>query len=649
MKWQELLKKRLALLLVAGFALLTAPASHAGNIQVTTADQIGVACFGQWELINSDGDPAHSAPGVLLGWQNSATNIVSASGIYTIRFGAIPGYTKPADITGVDFAGANTYTFANGALYFRDTNSGTGAGFTNRTKTLKVNITPDIATVFDVGPVGATWSLDGGLVRFPSGATVSAPTSYKITFYDATSGNWKKPHAITGTFTNSASNTANGVTGSGTPSAPYVITRPYTHVPSDFDDNGRSDVLFRNATDGLLYDWEINAQNSSGYQTFTVGTAGYVTQDPAGSTLVAQADFNGDGQADLLFQDNTTRNLTVWVMDGAQGTAHVSHANSITYTLAANTFVGGAADFNGDGLADILAVDHSGSTMVPTVLTFTHHDFACNSISQGCTTGTFTTLTTVPTASAAKKADGVTALTIPNTGATAYSSTTGWHTAALADIDGDGFADIVWRSMNSGQVSIWNMKGTNGNVRKSLGNLSPALGAFNNTTGTGWHISGTGDFNGDGYTDLLLRNGTTGEVAVWLLKGQPTGSVVSKVANGTNTAVLFPTAVAPNPTAADTTRGSGSIVDADGAAIKAGTFTASTGWSVQGVGEFGTGGSTYSNTNGNDVVWRYMGTGHTYVMQFHGRTVVGYGFTSVYPGAIATWTVQPMRTVPTAH
>jgi hypothetical protein len=38
-------------------------------------------------------------------------------------------------------------------------------------------------------------------------------------------------------------------------------------------------------------------------------------------------------------------------------------------------------------------------------------------------------------------------------------------------------------------------------------------------TNLNWDIVGTGDFNGDGNTDILWRNYSTGENAVWLMNG----------------------------------------------------------------------------------------------------------------------------------
>jgi hypothetical protein len=36
---------------------------------------------------------------------------------------------------------------------------------------------------------------------------------------------------------------------------------------------------------------------------------------------------------------------------------------------------------------------------------------------------------------------------------------------------------------------------------------------------TSWSIAGTGDFNGNGTTDILWRNNSTGDVQIWFMSG----------------------------------------------------------------------------------------------------------------------------------
>jgi Ca2+-binding RTX toxin-like protein len=62
------------------------------------------------------------------------------------------------------------------------------------------------------------------------------------------------------------------------------------------------------------------------------------------------------------------------------------------------------------------------------------------------------------------------------------------------DFDGDGKADLVWRS-DDGTVATWKMNG--GSV--SAGNFLTGVSAD-------WHIVGTGDFNGDGKSDIIWQN-----------------------------------------------------------------------------------------------------------------------------------------------
>jgi hypothetical protein len=82
------------------------------------------------------------------------------------------------------------------------------------------------------------------------------------------------------------------------------------------------------------------------------------------------------------------------------------------------------------------------------------------------------------------------------------------------DFNGDGKSDLVWRD-GSGDVAFWLMNGA----------------AVTSSGGTGgvpatWSIVGQRDFNKDGKADLLWRD-TSGNTAMWFMNGTAVGSSVS--------------------------------------------------------------------------------------------------------------------------
>ncbi|HVU15360.1 MAG TPA: FG-GAP-like repeat-containing protein, partial [Candidatus Didemnitutus sp.] len=63
------------------------------------------------------------------------------------------------------------------------------------------------------------------------------------------------------------------------------------------------------------------------------------------------------------------------------------------------------------------------------------------------------------------------------------------------DFNGDGKSDLVWTNTTTGDRSVWFMNGTAIDSFGYLANIDPV-----------WHIVGTGDFNADGKTDLVWEN-----------------------------------------------------------------------------------------------------------------------------------------------
>ncbi len=95
----------------------------------------------------------------------------------------------------------------------------------------------------------------------------------------------------------------------------------------------------------------------------------------------------------------------------------------------------------------------------------------------------------------------------PNT----YTNATvdsGWQMAGFGDFGGDGRDDILWRNMATGTFSIWTSTGS-GFAQNTY---------FNGTVDTSWHVQAVGDFNGDGRDDILWRN-SSGVVTEWQSNG----------------------------------------------------------------------------------------------------------------------------------
>ncbi len=225
----------------------------------------------------------------------------------------------------------------------------------------------------------------------------------------------------------------------------FVDVLATTH---DFNADMNGDIAWRDTT-GNLAVWLMNG--SSALSAALIGTVA-----PSWS-IVGQRDFDGDGNADLLWF--SSGNLAIWFMNGTSVASTASLGN-----VGGTWAVAGTGDFNGDGEGDILWQDGSGNVAM----------WLMNGAQV--------------------------------TAATSLGNLAGWSVVGTGDFNGDGNTDILWRSPG-GNLAIWMMNGTTVSSVASLGNV-----------GGTWSVVGTGDFNGDGKSDVLWRD-AGGNVAIWLMNG----------------------------------------------------------------------------------------------------------------------------------
>jgi len=136
------------------------------------------------------------------------------------------------------------------------------------------------------------------------------------------------------------------------------------------------------------------------------------------------------------------------------------------------------------------------------------------------------------------------------------------------DLNGDGQSDVVWRNLSTGDNYLWPMNGTA---------ILPGEGYLRQVADQNWQIADIGDFDGDGKADILWRNSSTGENYMYLMNGT---SVV----------------------------GEGYL-----------RTVADQNWQVAGVGDF--------NGDGRaDVLWRNPVTGENYLYLMNATSIAGEGY-----------------------
>ena len=196
----------------------------------------------------------------------------------------------------------------------------------------------------------------------------------------------------------------------------FADTRWQIRGLADLDGDGDSDILWHHQTSGDLYVWFLQGR---------VVTSGSYLKPRSFSDTLWQirglADFDGDGDADLLWHHQGRGDLYVWLMQGLAATG----GGYLTPKTFADTRwqIRGVADFTRDGQPDILW----------------HHQ-----VDGGLYLWAMEGLAV----------DWGSYLT------PAAFADTRWQIRRIADFDGDGQLDLLWHHQQSGELYAWLLDGT---------------------------------------------------------------------------------------------------------------------------------------------------------------------------------------------
>ena len=299
-------------------------------------------------------------------------------------------------------------------------------------------------------------------------------------------------------------------------------------LPADFNADSKSDIVWRNAASGEDFIFFMNGAAVAAGSNYTN------TVPDQNWQIVGMGDFDGDGRADILWRNSSTGDDYVFFMDGVTVKAGSNYTNGVADQ---SWQVAGVGDFDGDRRADILW--RNGSTGDDYIFLM---DGTTVKAGSGYTNG------------------------VPDQA---------WQVAGVGDFDGDGRADILWRNSSTGEDYLFFMDGVTVKAGSDYTNGVPDLN---------WKIVGAGDYDGDGKSDILWRNTSTGEDYIFFIDG----TTVQAGSGYTN-----------------------SVPDLN--------------WKIVGTGD-------YDGDGRADILWRHASSGDNYVFLMNGTTVQpGSGYTNAVP------------------
>ncbi|MBD2082771.1 VCBS repeat-containing protein [Leptolyngbya sp. FACHB-17] len=225
---------------------------------------------------------------------------------------------------------------------------------------------------------------------------------------------------------------------------------------ADFNRDGQQDLLWFNSQTGAVRIWQ---QNNGAVQSIALGTAG-----GGGWYIGGLADFNSDGSTDIIWHNRRDGQAALWFLNNTR--------------LASGAFIGssGAGDWRVQGIAD------QNADRAPDLVWFNPStgETATWLLNQG------------------KLAQGVFLNPAPSKD---------WKLTGLGDFNGNGSSDLFWRNDRTGETQFWLYNGTQRTGIRTGNSISSA-----------WQALAAADLNRDNTIDLLWRNSSTGELLAWFVQ-----------------------------------------------------------------------------------------------------------------------------------
>jgi hypothetical protein len=237
-------------------------------------------------------------------------------------------------------------------------------------------------------------------------------------------------------------------------------------VRGDFDSDARADLLFHNVASNRFVVWTMNGLERK---------EGAFLAPPAPEVpdwdLVATPDLDADGSADLLWHRPADDGATAWLMKERELRQELNVAG--LPALAWPWRVLASADLDGDQRPDLLLRNETTGELRIRAL-------------QGATwVGDLATDPPV--------------------------QDTAWALGGAADLDADGYADLLWRHQTSGELRVWLMR-----RNRRLAEAQTVPSAVANLD---WQVAALADYSGDEDIDVVWRNVFSGAIVVWTMDG----------------------------------------------------------------------------------------------------------------------------------